>query len=94
MRYCILAIPVLLTTSYAGLCFRIVSSASENGFVRTFGRNCWMTISRPPRMLLQHQRSDSVMLEAIVLSLALLTCALILVAFWGLDLLGKRHRRG
>jgi hypothetical protein len=39
-------------------------------------------------------RSDSIMLEAIVLLLAVSTCALILIAFWGLDLLGMRRRRG
>jgi hypothetical protein len=39
-------------------------------------------------------RSDSIMLEAIVLLLGVGTCALILIAFWGLDLLGMRRRRG
>jgi hypothetical protein len=34
------------------------------------------------------------MLEAIVLLLGVSTCALILIAFWGLDLLGMRRRRG
>jgi hypothetical protein len=53
-----------------------------------------MTISRQARMLLHHQRSDSIMLEAIVLLLGVSTCALILIAFWGLDLLGMRRRRG
>jgi hypothetical protein len=36
---------------------------------------------------------DSIMLEAIVLVLSLATCALILIAFWGLDLLRIRSRR-
>ena len=40
------------------------------------------------------QRSDSIMLEAIVLLLGVSTCALILIAFWGLDLLGMRRRGG
>jgi hypothetical protein len=53
-----------------------------------------MTISRQARMLLRHQRSDSIMLEAIVLLLGVSTCALILIAFWGLDLLGMRRRKG
>jgi hypothetical protein len=53
-----------------------------------------MTILRQARMLWRHQRSDSVMLEAIVLLLAVSTCALILIAFWGLDLFGMRRRRG
>jgi hypothetical protein len=70
------------------------SSAPENGFVRTFSRNSMMTILRQARMLWRHQRSDSVMLEAIVLLLAVSTCALILIAFWGLDLFGMRRRRG
>jgi hypothetical protein len=34
------------------------------------------------------------MLEAIVLLLGVSTCALILIAFWGLDLLGMRRRKG
>jgi hypothetical protein len=33
------------------------------------------------------------MLEAIVLLLSVATCALILLAFWGLDLLRVRKRR-
>jgi hypothetical protein len=33
------------------------------------------------------------MLEAIVLLLSLATCALILIAFWGVDLLRIRSRR-
>jgi hypothetical protein len=53
-----------------------------------------MTILRRARMILLHQRSDSSMLEAIVLLLGVSTCALILIAFWGLDLLGMRRRRG
>jgi len=36
---------------------------------------------------------DSIMLEAIVLLLSLATCALILIAFWGLGLLRIRSRR-
>jgi hypothetical protein len=35
-----------------------------------------------------------VMLEAIVLLLGVSTFALILIAFWGLDLRGMRRRRG
>ena len=34
------------------------------------------------------------MLEAIVLLLGISTVALILVAFWGVDLRGMRRRRG
>jgi hypothetical protein len=37
----------------------------------------------------RHGRDESIMLEAIVLLLSLATCALILVAFWGLDLLRR-----
>ena len=53
-----------------------------------------MTISRRARMLRQHQRSDSSMLEAIVLLLGVSTCALVIIAVWGLDLSGMRRRRG
>lgn len=40
----------------------------------------------------QHRRGFF-MLEAIVLLLALASCALILVSFWGLDLLRMHFRR-
>jgi len=40
----------------------------------------------------RYGRDESIMLEAIVLLLSLATCALILVAFWGLDLLRIRRR--
>jgi hypothetical protein len=47
-----------------------------------------------PRVGLQGTGGDvSVMLEAIVLLLSVATCALILLAFWGLDLLRIRKRR-
>jgi hypothetical protein len=39
---------------------------------------------------LRHGGDDSIMLEAVVLLLSLATCALILIAFWGLDLLRIR----
>jgi hypothetical protein len=34
------------------------------------------------------------MLEVIVILLGVSTCALLLTAFWGLDLLGMRRRKG
>ena len=40
---------------------------------------------------LRRDGDDSIMLEAIVLLLSLATCALIMVAFWGLDMLGRRR---
>jgi hypothetical protein len=52
-----------------------------------------MTKSRCARILCGTEGDDSVMLEAIVLLLSLATCALILIAFWGLDLLRSRSRR-
>jgi hypothetical protein len=52
-----------------------------------------MTKSRCARILRGTGGDDSVMLEAIVLLLSLATCALILIAFWGLDLLRSRSRR-
>jgi hypothetical protein len=53
-----------------------------------------MTISRPVRMFIPKQRSDSSMLEVVVALMGLGTCALLLMAFWGLDLLGMRRRKG
>ena len=50
--------------------------------------------SAPARMLCGTGGDDSIMLEAIMLLLGLAACALILIAFWGLDLLGMRRRRG
>jgi len=52
-----------------------------------------MTKSRRARILCGTGGDDSIMLEAIVLLLSLATCALILIAFWGLDLLRIRSRR-
>jgi len=40
---------------------------------------------------LRRDGDDSIMLEATVLLLSIATCALILVAFWGLDMLGRRR---
>jgi hypothetical protein len=87
-------VPVLLTTRYAALCFRMFSSASENGFVQTLAGTKRWQFRDQSACFLWHQRSDSTMLEAIVLLLGVSTCALILIAFWGLDLLGMRRRRG
>jgi len=42
---------------------------------------------------LRRGANDSIMLEAIVLLLSLATCALILIAFWGLGVLRVRRRR-
>jgi hypothetical protein len=53
-----------------------------------------MTISTPLRMLAPQRRSDSGMLEIIVLLLGASTCALLLIAFWGLDLLRVHGRKG
>jgi hypothetical protein len=93
-KNCMLAVPVFLTTTYAALCFRTFSSARENGFVGTLAATEWWQFRGGSACFLWHQRSDSVMLEAIVLLLGVSTCALILIAFWGLDLLGMRRRRG
>jgi len=37
-KNCMLAVPVFLTTTYAALCFRMFSSARENGFVGTLAQ--------------------------------------------------------
>jgi len=47
-------------------------------------------------MLPGRAEDDSMMLEAILLLLGVGSCALVLVAFWGSELLGnewRRHRR-
>jgi hypothetical protein len=36
---------------------------------------------------------DSIMLEAIVALLAIATCALVLIAFWGVDLLSMQRAK-
>jgi hypothetical protein len=91
---CMAVVPVLLTTRNAALCFRMFSSAPENGFVRASVRTEWWQFRDGRACFLWHQRSDSIMLEAIVLLLGVSTFALILIAFWGLDLRGLRRRRG
>ena len=45
-------------------------------------------------MFIPKQRSDLSMLEVVVALMGLGTCALLLMAFWGLDLLGMRRRKG
>jgi hypothetical protein len=84
--------PCLVNNQVDSRLFQDVFVGRRKRFHPSLSRNWMMTISRPERMLLWHQRSES-MLEAIVVLLALATCALILIAFWGLDLLGMRRRR-
>jgi hypothetical protein len=86
--------PCFVTNQIRSRLFQDVFVGPGKWFRPAVGRNSMMTILRRARMLLPHQRSDSIMLEAIVLLLAVSTCALILIAFWGLDLLGMGRRRG
>jgi hypothetical protein len=86
--------PYFLTNQIRSPLFQDVFVGPRKWFRPAVSRNSMMTILRRARMILLHQRSDSSMLEAIVLLLAVSTCALILIAFWGLDLLGMRRRRG
>jgi hypothetical protein len=54
---------------------------------------CSVTKSAPAGYALRTGGDDSIMLEAIMLLLGVAACALILIAFWGLDVLGIRSRR-
>jgi hypothetical protein len=71
--------------------FRDDFATRENGFVPTPIYS--MTKSAPAGMLCGTGGDDSIMLESITLLLGLAACALILIAFWGLDVLGMRSRR-
>ena len=82
---------VLSGASLPAVCFGTTSLPRENGFIPT--PTYPVTKSAPARMLCGTGGDDSIMLEAIVLLLILATCALILIAFWGLDLLRSRSRR-
>jgi hypothetical protein len=62
----------------------------ENGFITTPTYS--VTKSAPAGMLCGTGGDDSIMLEAIMLLLGLAACALILIAFWGLDVRGIRSR--
>jgi hypothetical protein len=65
------------------------SSAEENGFVDASGDD----IIWPPAHASGPAGGDSVMLEAVLLLLGLASCALVVVAFWGSNLLGSEWRR-
>jgi hypothetical protein len=70
--------------------FRDDFAARENGFIPT--PTYPVTKSAPARMLCGTGGDDSIMLEAIMLLLGLAACALILIAFCGLDVFRIRSR--
>jgi hypothetical protein len=72
------------------VCFGTTSLPWENGFVPT--PTYPVTKPAPARMLCGTGGDDSTMLEAIMLLLGLAACALILIAFWGLDVFRIRSR--
>ena len=51
-----------------------------------------VTTSAPAGLLSGTGGDDSIMLEAIMMLLGLAACALILIAFWGLDVFRIRSR--
>ena len=71
----------------------MVSWTEENGFVPSLIGKCAITKLRRAPIVCDGDGDDSIMLEAIVLLLSVTTCALVLIAFWGLDLLRMRRRR-
>ena len=70
----------------------MVSSVQGKGFVRNLVNSVGDKVSTRVHVV-RTGGDDSVMLEAIVLLLSLATCALILITFWGLDLLRIQSRR-
>jgi hypothetical protein len=72
--------------------FPDVSSVQGKGFVRNLVNSVGDKVSTRAHAV-RTGGDDSIMLEAIVLLLSLATCALILIAFWGLDLLRIQSRR-
>jgi hypothetical protein len=72
------------------VCFGTTSLPLENGFILT--PTYPVTKSAPVGMLCGTGGDDSIMLEAIMLLLGLAACALILIAFWGLDVFRIRSR--
>jgi hypothetical protein len=69
----------------------MVSWAQENGFVPSLIGKCSRQNCDARSSFVAWIGDDSIMLEAIVLLLSVATCALILLAFWGLDLLRMRR---
>ena len=81
-----LAIPVLMETRIPGLLFQDVCVGPGKRFRPDACRICLMTIFRPADMLWHRRR---VMLEAILFLLGIGSCALVLIAIWGSNLLGN-----
>jgi hypothetical protein len=72
--------------------FQLCFVAHENGFAPALGRYWWLTVLRSRLKLNSGGEDDSVMLEAILIMLGLTSCALVLVAFWGSEVLGSEWR--
>jgi len=72
----------------AGLLFRDDFAGSGKRFRLNSHCASLMTKFKPARMF-RHRRSDSIMLEAILLLLSIGSCALLLIAFRGTNLFGN-----
>jgi hypothetical protein len=83
--------PRVLPGERTGGLFRDDFTTREYGFVSTPTYS--VTKLASAGMLCGTGGDDSIMLETIMLLLGLEACALILIAFWGLDVLGIRGRR-
>ncbi len=93
---CMVAIPALFPGRIPAALFQPCFVGSEKWF-RPGGLSCPSddNIARRAHAAAQGE-DDSMMLEAILLLLGVGSCALLLVAFWGSELLGnewRRHRR-
>ena len=80
--------PRFVDNEDGGFLFQDVFVGSGKRFRPVPRRICLMTKFRRTGML-RHCGDDSVMLEAILLLLGIGSCALVLIAFWGLQLV--RH---
>lgn len=81
-----------MARSICAFLFQLCFVAPENGFVPGLGRHCRLTILRSRLKLSSGGEGDSVMLEAILIMLGLSSCALVVVAFWGSEVLGSEWR--
>ena len=89
---CMLAVPVLLETKIGDLLFPDVFVASGKWFRRSAQRASLLT-----KLNIRAHASALAeligLLEAILLLLSITSCALVLIAFWGCNLLGNEWRR-
>lgn len=93
---CMVAIPALFRGKIPAALFQRCFVGPGKWFRPGALSPALMTTSRGRLMLPGRAEDDSMMLEAILLLLGVGSCALVLVAFWGSELLGnewRRHRR-